>query len=307
MTIMGIRSSKNVQQHVCKNPLSVNLSRWTWCLWTMNEFRVSLWCKTTWVQELAASWIRAKYSDENAYGEAKSVTAKNTWMEGCSHMHVECWNGKTMCSGCHQEMRESRAKINLWKKSAQKIFQTWKILWIGKSPLILVALSQTFKLYKVNTGEVLRNFVVPLSMSVRWIWGNAEIGSSWQGNDIHQLCAMGEQTLAVVYAWTFTRCGSDHPPRDTIYILNGDKSSLEEVRDMMMCIVWPSMSRCSIWCLYEIRRSSIQRNCTSPIGMMCGSCRLEEGQVKSNYWNMLNNMVYAIDVEQAEATSYGLR
>ena len=93
--------------------------------------------------------------------------------EPCSHMHVECWDGKFMCSGCsppqeitdqEQIKREQEILEKLGDKDPSVPEESVER---GVTIAFLVALCKTFNLYKVTTGEVLRDFIIPLTSGSR--------------------------------------------------------------------------------------------------------------------------------------------
>eukprot|EP01035_Chromulina_nebulosa_P029984 gene29984-biopygen19176 len=91
----------------------------------------------------------------------------------CSHMHMECRDGKFVCLGCSQEVTDAdKIKREREQEIEQKLgeenrSEPEESVERGVTIAFLVALCRTFNLYKVTTGEVMRNFVIPLTSGSR--------------------------------------------------------------------------------------------------------------------------------------------
>jgi len=91
--------------------------------------------------------------------------------ELCRHMHVEWWSGIFMCSGCNKKItdpdifhseKEKMVKIGKYDNSKPEDSVNR-----GVTIAFLVAFCETFELYEVTTGDVLRDFIVPMTSGSR--------------------------------------------------------------------------------------------------------------------------------------------
>jgi len=76
-----------------------------------------------------------------------------------------------MCSGCHTEVRDAeiirRETAAMNKLGEEDLSEPKDSVNRGVTIAFLVAFCQTFDLYEVTTGEVLRDFIVPLTSGSR--------------------------------------------------------------------------------------------------------------------------------------------
>eukprot|EP00597_Dinobryon_sp_UTEXLB2267_P000300 CAMPEP_0170072478 /NCGR_PEP_ID=MMETSP0019_2-20121128/10112_1 /TAXON_ID=98059 /ORGANISM="Dinobryon sp., Strain UTEXLB2267" /LENGTH=467 /DNA_ID=CAMNT_0010281481 /DNA_START=31 /DNA_END=1434 /DNA_ORIENTATION=- len=263
--------------------------------------------------------------------------------ELCSHMHVECWNGKFMCSGCHQEVSDPERVSNeeqLMKNIGANDFSEPKdSVNRGVTIAFLVAICQYFDLYKVTAGEVLRDFIVPLTSGsrCRFVELEAMQKSGVVGRATTFISHCNKAEFGVLVA-ALCDGGADLTRRVWVDIFSvrqwpSSKNDLHfevvieqcpsfmvispspwEVRNMEFNDVqnrrFPTAAKAQmpffrIWCLYEIYYAA---KFDKPVAMICGSCELwrESGQQQNISFKseegLLIKMLDAIDVEQAEAT-----
>jgi hypothetical protein len=262
--------------------------------------------------------------------------------ESCSHMHVECWGEVFMCSACYQAVSDSDriykelemmkqlgdADPSIPEDSSKR----------GVMIAFLAAICQTFNLYEMTTGEILRKYVVPLTSGSRCrfvelpviqeagVVGEAKTFMSHCfkapfGALVAALCDgevdMTRRVWVDIFAvrqWPSTK----HDLNFEVVIKQCPSfmvvcPSLEEVKQMSIidkiyrrfpAAVKAKVPFFRIWCLYELYYAAMEGK---PMVMKGGNCRLEgpEGQQVMRFeadWNMLVNMYAAIDVNDAEAT-----
>eukprot|EP01036_Dinobryon_divergens_P030422 gene30422-39665_t len=267
--------------------------------------------------------------------------------EPCSHMHVECWDGKFMCLGCSPAQKiTDPERIRTEREIMQKLGDEdlsvpEESVERGVTIAFLVALCNTFNLYQVTTGDVLRDFIIPLTSGSRCrfvelaamrkagVVGRAKTfinhcNKAFFGDSVAALCDGGADLtrrvwfdMLAVRQWPSSK--SDLHFEVVIRQCSAFMvvcPSLEEVKKMTIEDVFSRQFPASaktrvpffrIWCLYEIFYAAIEGK---PIVMKGGSCRLEgseEGYLQQTIHfdsdrEMLEKMYYAIDVEQADAT-----
>eukprot|EP01035_Chromulina_nebulosa_P025430 gene25430-biopygen16455 len=270
---------------------------------------------------------------------------KPTAGEPCNHMHVECWDGKFMCSGCSppQEITDPQ-RIQREKEIQKKLgdedrSEPEQSVERGVTIAFLVALCKTFNLYKVTTGEVLRNFVIPLTSGSRCRFVELEAmrkagvvgqavtfishcNKAFFGDLVAGLCDGGADLTRRVWVDIFTVRQWPSSKSDLHFevVIRQCSAfmvvcpSIQEVTHMSDADIYgrrfPPIAKARvpffrIWCLYEIYYAAIEGK---PIVMKGGSCCLEElseGRQAIRFNSdrvMLIYMYYAIEVEQAEAT-----
>eukprot|EP01036_Dinobryon_divergens_P025955 gene25955-34555_t len=265
--------------------------------------------------------------------------------EPCSHMHVECWDGKFMCSGCSppQEITD-REQIKSEQEIRQKLgdedpSMPEHSVERGVTIAFLVALCKTFNLYNVTTGDVLRDFIIPLTsrsrcrfveleaMRTAGVVGRAvtfisHCNKAFFGALVAGLCDGGADLNRRVWVDIFTVRQWPSSKSDLHFevVIRQCPAfmvvcpSIDEVREMsgedIFSRRFPAAAKARvpffrIWCLYEIFYAAIEGK---PIVMKGGSYRLEEGPdgnqtiyFLSDYY-MLEKMYLAVDVEKADAT-----
>jgi len=266
--------------------------------------------------------------------------------EPCSHMHVECWDGKFMCLGCSpaQEITDPE-RIKTEREIMQKLGDEdlsvpEESVQRGVTIAFLVALCKTFNLYQVTTGDVLRDFIIPLTSGSRCrfvelaamrkagVVGMAKTfishcNKAFFGDLVAGLCDGGADLTRRVWVDIFTVRQWPSSKSDLHFevVIRQCSAfmvvcpSLEEVKKMsygdLLGRRFPATAKARvpffrIWCLYEIYYAAIAGK---PIVMKGGSCRLEgskEGNQQTIHFDsdkdMLEKMFYAVDVEQADAT-----
>ena len=256
----------------------------------------------------------------------------------CDHMHVECWNGVFMCSMCHQPVtdpdriqRENDLRNQLGEEDPSVPEESARR---GVTIAFLVAFCQTFNLYDVTTGDVLRTLVVPFTSESRCrfveletmqesgVVGEAKTFMSHCfkapfGALVAALCDGGADLTRRVWVdifavrqWPSTK----HDLNFEVVIKQCPSFMvvcpfLQEVSEMSYEDIFPAAVKAKvpffrIWCLYELYYAAIEGK---PIVMKGGSCRLEglKGQQVMHFkadGRMMGNMFHVIDVNDAEAT-----
>ena len=262
--------------------------------------------------------------------------------ETCRHVHVMCWDDKFMCSGCNQEVtdpnRVSSEKEISKRLGAEDLSTPADSVNRGLTIAFLVAFCQTFNLYEVTTGEVLRNFVVPFTFVKRCRFVELEAmqksGVVGEANTFISHC--NKAPFGTLIA-ALCDGGADMTRRVWVDIFAvrqwpSSKSDLHFERViaqcpsfMMVCPSSPEVTQMSevdirnrrfpaavkkrvpffrIWCLFELHYAAIMGK---PIVIKGGSFRLEEAEGRQVLrfeadWRMLTSMYYAIEVNEAEAT-----
>ena len=229
----------------------------------------------------------------------------------CSHMHVECRDGKFVCLGCSQEVTDPE-KIVSEQEIRQKLgdddrSEPEESVERGVTIAFLVALCRTFNLYHVTTGEVMRNLIIPLTSGSRCrfveldavrragVVGRAatfisHCFSGFFGDLIAGLCDGGADLTRRVWVDIFAvrqwpSSKSDFHFEVVIRLccsLMVVCPSIEEVKRMSeaeaMSRQFPATAKARVpffrvWCLFEIFYAAIEGK---PIVMKGGSCRLVE-------------------------------
>jgi len=303
-------SSIEVNQHIYRNPLLHESVQDAALNTLMDELKV--------LQEKTLEWKKPKAGDS------------------CSHMHVECWNGIFMCSGCYKEIsdpeRVQSEKELMNKIGASDPSEPTDSVNRGISIAFLVILCQTFDLYEVTTGEVLRNFIVPLTSGSRCRFVELEemkksgvVGQATTfishcnkaefGVLVAALCDGGADLTRRVWVDIFTVRQWPSSKSDLHFEVVIEQCPsfmvicpfLEEVRKMnwedVISRRFPAAAKAQvayfrIWCLYEIFYAA---KFNKPIGMKCGGRQKSILSFESDDI-MLGKMYFAIDVVQAEAT-----
>jgi len=200
----------------------------------------------------------------------------------------------------------------------------------GITIAFLVALCHTFDLYKVTTGEVLRDFIIPLTSGSRCRFVELEAiqKSGVVGRATTFICHCNKAEFGVLVA-ALCDGGADLTRRVWVDIFTvrqwpSSKSDLHFEKVIEQCtsfmVICPSVKEVRkmkysnvfsrqfpveakvqvpffrIWCLYEIFYAAIYNK---PIVMKCGS--FLHISFESDV-GMLYNLSHTIDVDQAEAT-----
>jgi len=200
----------------------------------------------------------------------------------------------------------------------------------GITIAFLLALCQTFDLYKVTTGEVLRDFIIPLTSGSRCRFVELEAiqKSGVVGRATTFICHCNKAEFGVLVA-ALCDGGADLTRRVWVDIFTvrqwpSSKSDLHFEKVIEQCtsfmVICPSVKEVRkmkysnvfsrqfpveakvqvpffrIWCLYEIFYAAIYNK---PIVMKCGS--FLHISFESDV-GMLYNLSHTIDVDQAEAT-----
>jgi len=275
--------------------------------------------------------------------KTKQKLPKTILRKPCDHLHVECWDGIFMCSRCHQpvtdldRIQHENEMANLLGEKDLSVPEDSVIR--GVTISFLVAFCQTFNLYVVTTGEVLRNYVVPFTSASRCRFVELEamqesdvVGESKTfishclnapfGALVAALCDGGADLtrrvwidIFAVRQWpsskhdlNFEKVIKQCPSFMLVYSpLEKSDMSYEDIRNRRIpAAAMDQLPFFRIWCLYELNYAAIEGK---SIAIKGGSCELEEGPegklviyFKADDGTMLGNVYLAIDVSDAKAT-----
>jgi len=264
--------------------------------------------------------------------------------ESCSHMHVENWSGIFMCSGCQTKVTDAD-KIQseteaMNKLGVEDLSEPGDSVNRGVTIAFLVAFCEAFDLYEVTTGDVLRDFIVPMTSGSRCRFVELDVmqksgvvgpattfishcNKALFGDLVAALCDGGADQTRRVWPDIFTVRQWPSSKSDLHFELVIEQCpsfmvvcpSIEEVRNMILDDASSRRFHASantrvpffrIWCLYEIFCAA---HFGKPIAMKCGRCRLEgpAGQRVISFESdiaraTLMHMGFAINVYNAEAT-----